>query len=133
MEQLKEEQYITIDYWSEDQIIYANWASDFLLVEEVKNGVIEVLEEIQSHSCAKLINDNRELQRAWDGANEWITETWVPQATEAGLRKFAHIISPDVFTQLSAESMKSSNDEASGEFQMRIFKDMDEAKKWVLE
>jgi len=45
--------------------------------------------------------------------------------------KFAHIVSPDVFAQLSAEFMEENNQEMENVFQFRIFESREDAEDWL--
>ncbi len=51
----------------------------------------------------------------------------MPRALAAGLKKFAHITSLDVFGALSAEELLTK----AGDFEMRIFSDRKEAEAWL--
>ncbi|MFP4088972.1 MAG: hypothetical protein ACLFUB_12975 [Cyclobacteriaceae bacterium] len=73
------------------------------------------------------MNDNSQLSGSWDEANDWIAQNWMPRALAAGLKKFAHITSLDVFGALSAEELLTK----AGDFEMRIFSDRKEAEAWL--
>ncbi|NBB73038.1 MAG: hypothetical protein GVY35_05090 [Bacteroidetes bacterium] len=51
----------------------------------------------------------------------------MPRALAAGLKKFAHIISPDVFGALSAEELVTK----ASDFEMRIFDNRADAEAWL--
>lgn len=100
--------FITCEYLQDKNYLYSNWIGSYLPVEDVKNGTLLVLEMIKEYSATTLINDNRELEGVWDEANEFIEKIWMPQAIDAGLKKFAHILSPNLYAQLSAEFMEDN-------------------------
>ncbi|MEM8970062.1 MAG: STAS/SEC14 domain-containing protein [Bacteroidota bacterium] len=106
--------------------LYTRWIGD-VTVEDVKAGGEKMLEQIQEKSCQKVLNDNRDVTGSWDDANEWITQNWMPRIVSAGLQKFAHIISPDIFAAMSVEEMMT---QVSG-FEMHIFEDEEKAKVWL--
>lgn len=128
----KGEVYYTVKYLEEKNIAYSNWKATFLTVEQVKEGALLGLQVIKDNAAVGLINDNRELEGSWDGANDWIAEFWMPQAIEAGLKKFAHILAADLFAQLSAEFMEDNQDDITSEFQLKMFDNYEDAEKWVL-
>lgn len=124
--------YINIKHVNDKNLIYANWKATYLTIEEVKEGTLLVLEAIKEYKTSWLVNDNRELSGSWDGANDWIVEVWMPQAIEAGLQKFAHIIAKDLYAQLSAEFMEDNTEKIEGGFELKMFDNYDDAENWLL-
>ncbi len=133
----KGEVYYSVEYLPEHHILFSEWFGSYLLVEEVKEGALLGLEKMKEYQVTKLLNDNTNLEGTWDEANDWIAQEWMPKAIEAGLMKFAHILAPDIFGQLAAEFMgdnaKKLEEETKNVFQMRMFGDLESAKKWLLE
>lgn len=127
------EPYIICEYFQDKQYLYSNWIGSYLPVEKIKQGTLLVLEMIKEHSATKLINDNRELEGVWDEANEFIEKVWMPQAIEAGLKRFAHILSPNLYAQLSAEFMEDNAKKIENIFALKMFGDFESAEKWVSE
>nr|WKN39872.1 STAS/SEC14 domain-containing protein [Tunicatimonas sp. TK19036] len=121
-----DKEFLHMDYNETTHWLYTRWMGDVTL-EDVKKGGEEILKQVQVHSCAKVLNDNRDVTGSWDEANDWIQQDWMPRMIAAGLRKFAHIISPDIFAAMSVEEMATR---ASG-YEMRIFEDIGEAKAWL--
>lgn len=120
------EEFIDIQHEEAYQGLYACWRGE-VTVEDVKQGAEKVLEQVQAHGCINLLNDNRDLTGSWDGANEWIEKDWMPRVVGAGLQKFAHMVSADIFAAMSVEEMATR---VSG-FEMRIFEDEQEARAWL--
>ncbi|WKN45131.1 STAS/SEC14 domain-containing protein [Tunicatimonas pelagia] len=118
--------FLHIEYNEASKWVYARWVGD-VTNEDVKHGAEKILEQLQQHHCPHILNDNRELVGSWDEVTEWVQQDWMPRAIGAGLQKFAHIISPDIFAAMSVEEMVTR---ASG-FEMRIFEDEAEAKAWL--
>jgi hypothetical protein len=120
------EVYFTSSYDETNGWIYNEWTGD-VTVEEVIEACkvsIEYLEEIKP---SKILNDNSQLSGSWDEANDWIAQNWMPRALAAGLKKFAHIMSSDVFGALSAEEMVTK----VSDFEMRIFSNRADAEAWL--
>lgn len=120
------EVYFTSVFDDENGWIYNEWKGD-LTVDEVIEACKVSLEFIEKEKPELVLNDNSRLTGSWDEANEWIAQNWMPRALAAGLKKFAHVISPDVFGALSAEELVTK---VSG-FEMRIFENEEEAKAWL--
>ncbi len=107
---------------------YSTWTG-YVTVEEVKQACLEGLALISSNRCPDLLNDNSLIAGPWSGANEWIATEWMPKALGMGLKRFAHVVSPNVFAALSASQLVSRVEGMN--FEMRIFQTRTEAQKWL--
>jgi hypothetical protein len=122
--------YYEASFNPDENWVLSDW-SGFVTVEEVKkaaNTGLEVFLKMQGN-CKKMLNSNEKLQGSWDDANEWIANEWMPRALEGGLKYFAHVVSPDIFAQMSAESMEQNFKEAG--FTMRTFGSLNDAENWL--
>lgn len=122
-----------VEYWNDKTITYANWIGNGLVVEQIKEGAMLMLEYLRESKTTFVLNDTRHVIGSWDEANDWIANEWMPKAVEMGLRKFAHVVSDDLFAQLSAEFMEDNSKKIDGGFQMRLFDNLKEAEKWLSE
>ena len=122
---------VEIQYVPEQKLLRANWTGSYLSLEEVQKGALAALEYLKRYNPPLLFNDNRELEGAWDEANDWVAQVWMPQAITTGMKKFAHILAQDLYGQLSAEFLEE-NSRKVGDFQMRLFSDEPEALHWLL-
>lgn len=120
--------YFSSTYAEDNGWIYNEWKGD-VTVDEVIEACKVSLDYLEKQPSAKILNDNSQLTGSWDEANEWIAQNWMPRALASGLKKFAHIISPDVFGALSAEEMVTK----VSDFEMRIFNNRAEAEAWLKE
>ena len=109
--------------------IYSSW-NGFVNIENVKTGCLAGLELLKEHKSPYLINDNSSLEGPWQQANEWIETVWMPQALEAGLRYFAHVVSKDIFGKLSVKDLEKK---VVGVFTMRLFDTAEQAENWIRE
>ena len=116
------------EYDEKNNWIYASWKG-FVTVDDVKAGAEKYLEFMKETGCPHLLNDNSELTGPWDGANEWIANDWTPRALAAGLKNFAHIVSPNVFGEISAKNMEVKLEKMG--FTMKTFKQSSEAANWL--
>lgn len=124
--------FFTLEYLQDKGIFYAAWFGSYLSVEQVKQGALLFLDEIASHSTSKLMNDNRQLEGVWDEANEWLAAEWMPAVIVRGLKKFAHIYSPDLYARLSAEFMQDNSQQFPEGFDLRLFDNQEDAEEWLL-
>lgn len=117
--------------WEFDAVnnwLYLNWIG-FVTKENLKKGAEIILNELEEKHYACLLNDNRELCGPWDSSVDYLREFWIPRAHEAGLKYFAHVLSPKVSGALSAQHFHRHT---IGTFQMQIFGDMEKAKQWLI-
>ncbi len=128
----KQEVFIEVEYLEQKNTLYSNWIGSYLSVEQIKQGGFLMLDEIQQHKCVLLLNDNRQLEGVWDEANEWIATEWLPLMIQAGLMKMAHILSQDLFAQLSAEFFEDNAQNVENMFQLKMFNNQEDAEKWLL-
>jgi hypothetical protein len=119
--------YFKWEYDAENKWLYMNWIG-YISKENLIKAAEEILVELQQNHYAFILNDNRELCGPWDQANEWLKENWIPKVKEAGLRYFAHVLSPGIAGALSAQSF---HQEVDGSFNMQLFGDMEKAQAWL--
>ncbi len=119
--------YLTIRYERENNWIYNEWRG-VLSIDSVMQGATAVLEIMRATACPYLLNDNLAVVGSWNQANDWIAREWMPQALELGLRRFAHVVAPGTFVQVSAEEMQKR---AAERFAMELFSNVEEARVWL--
>ena len=119
--------FLTIEFDVANQWIYNNWTG-VLPTEKVIQGCQATIEFLRENRCAHMLNDNRQVIGSWNSANDWIAANWMPQVLKLGLKRFAHIVSPGIFGQASAEEMVTR---VGNQLEIRLFKDVDLAKEWL--
>lgn len=124
--------FYTLEYLPKEAVYYSRWFGSYLPVEYIKQAALLYLEEIKKNPCPRLLNDNREVEGVWDEANQWLAEEWIPAALAAGLKKFAHIYSPDLYAQLSADFLADNVEKTPGAFEIRLFDSYDTALEWLV-
>ncbi len=121
--------YITIAYNQQNQQLEVDWKG-FQNLSSIQNGCMKMLDILKKKNCAKVINDNRNVQGTWSEAAEWVGIEWFPQMEKAGLRYFAWVFSPSTFSQLSA---KKAINMKEGKVTTQFFTDISSANKWLTE
>ncbi len=121
--------FITIRADNASRFVHNHWRG-MLSVDNVKQGATECLNMLRDTGYTQLLNDNTDIIGSWDEANDWIAETWMPQALALGLRQFAHILPPSIFGVTAAEQMRVR---VGDKFEMRLFKSLPEGKAWLAE
>ncbi len=117
---------VEIFYNPEEKFIYANWKG-YQPIEAVKAGCEKLLEAMKAKSCSKVLNDNTLVQGTWHGAAEWAAADWFPRMNKAGLKYFAWVYSPSVFSQLSTDKTISSAKNES----IKTFGSFKDAQQWL--
>ena len=87
-----------------------------------------MLQFLKVNGCNKVLNDGSKLKGNWTEAAEWAKTEWLPLAIEAGLKYFAWVYPPHVFSQLGADM---AIDEMKREISARLFADPHEAEQWL--
>ena len=121
--------FCTISLMPSQNYVYVEWIGFIDEAETSKTACQEVVEFIQHSEKSLLLNDNRRQTGPWPPINKWIGEVWIPSMIEAGLRKFAHIYSPNYFSELSAK--KNLRDDVSG-IKFGHFSNEKKARKWLV-
>lgn len=119
--------HITIAYHQQHRRLDVDWTG-FQSFESVQHGGMKLLEMLKENQCSKILNDNRNVLGTWSEAAEWTGEVWFPMIEKAGLKYFAWIYSPSMFSRLSA---KKSVDIAVGNVVTQFFTDPDFAEDWL--
>lgn len=120
-------EHITIIYHPEHRRLYADWTG-FQDLETVRQGCMVMLDYLVINKCDRIVNDNNRVQGNWSEAVEWVGNTWFPMMEQAGLKYFAHLFSPSLFSQLSAQK---SIDIMAGIITTQYFTDIKMAEAWI--
>jgi hypothetical protein len=120
------DKFIEISYDETNKWIYNNW-QDYQTMESIMVGGNKQIEAINLFKCSLVLNDNRLVKGTWTFAMEWINNDWFPRLLGAGVKRFALIQSPDIFSKFSAD--KVGQDDPNQVY--RTFKDIQEAQNWL--
>ena len=126
MEKLYEDEYIEIQYDSENHWIYSNW-QNYQKLHTVQKKKKKMLAFLKEKNCSKVLNDNRLVKGTWSFASDWVAKDWFPRMIEAGLNQFAWIYSPDAFSKFSTDKSAKNTE---GDIIM-TFNSIEEGKAWL--
>ncbi|MDQ2771317.1 MAG: hypothetical protein M3Y54_12545 [Bacteroidota bacterium] len=127
LQTLLEDSTITIAYDHLNEWLYADWHGDQNLAS-VQNGAGEILRLLVQQRCEKVLNDNTHVTSMWSEAAEWGGKEWFPAITAAGLRYFAWVYSPNVYSRLSTDLTLQFT---TGNAVIATFDDIETAKAWL--
>jgi len=99
--------------------------------DEVKAASLKMLEwqkrEGISKKCLIHVHDTKEIEGAWAGLVDWITNYFFPLNYDHGLRYNLSIISPDMFSKLSSIQLEQNG----GKVPTVICETLSEAERWI--
>ncbi|WP_338812333.1 hypothetical protein V9L05_13100 [Bernardetia sp. Wsw4-3y2] len=106
------EVFLELGYDPEQNWGLTNWIG-WVNEDNIKQGGVAMIELVKKYKIKNWLNDSRNNEGSWDGANDWIANSWMPQVVVAGLKKYSVILPKDLYSQLSAEFM-ADNAEQTG-------------------
>lgn len=98
------EVYYTAFYNEEKAWIESDWYG-YVSAEEVIQAVTQLLNELKSVPYVHHLNDSSKAEGAWEEANEWLAQNWIPFAISNGLKKFSFIVSQDIFSKMASDEL----------------------------
>ena len=108
MQSLSKQKNLEISYDPENKYLYCNWLGFQNKESIMKSGFI-ILDLLKQKKVSKVLNDNSQVTGPWQEAAEWTATVWFPQMIESGLKHFAWIFSPNIFSELSAKKAMPSS------------------------
>ena len=127
LQTLFEAPHITIAYDHLNEWMYADWRGDQNLTT-VQGGAMELLHQMTSQRCHKVLNDNTLVTSMWSEAAEWGGREWFPAMAAAGLQYFAWVYSPNLYSRLSTDlTLQFTGDGPI----VATFDNIDTAKAWL--
>ncbi len=127
---LIEESYGTFGYNPEFNCMFHLWKG-FLSVEEVKK-VAETTNPYIHQGITNVIADHRHMEMFSEEVSKYIAGEWLPAMEALGAKTTFVVMSPEAFTQISAEEMHE-NAKSKSAIHIRHFNSMDEAVRAMRE
>ncbi|HET8859317.1 hypothetical protein [Marivirga sp.] len=97
-------------------------------VDAIKSWGLEFADLVKNTKCAYLLNDDSKSTGPWTQAMDWIESTLIPKVMQAGLKYYAHVVSANTFSEMSAKEL---NINIAGKLEMATFKTVEDAKIWL--
>jgi len=119
--------YVDITVQKEKCQVQVSWKG-YQNNHSIQRGCRLMLDFLQNSKCHKVINDNTFLKGNWFETAEWAKKDWLPAAIEAGLKYFAWVYPPEIFSLLAADV---SVNEMSRDISARLFPTIAEAQAWL--
>ena len=124
---LLKEPHITISYDHLHEWLIADWHGEQNMTS-VQHGALEMLRLMKLQRCCKVLNDNTNVTSMWSEAAEWGGTEWFPAMAANGLRYFAWVYSPNIYSRLSTDLTLQF---VAGNAVVSTFDDIATAKSWL--
>ncbi len=122
------ESFITVEYNEELNTVCPVW-KEAPTSEEFRLGMNKVIEAMKEYNTGILKSDTAKIGAMDPEDGTWSATDWLDRAVKVGYRKFAVIISPDIFAQMSVEDTLN---QVNG-VEIKYFPSDAEATAWIKE
>lgn len=119
--------FLVLEYDPTHPWVHADFIGVLSLMS-IQKGMNAVLEKIKQHKLQKYLSDNTHIIGGWNIANDWLRDTWTPQAMQAGMRYVAHVMAPGHFGQHSMEELAPG---LPPNLNLKFFRTIPEAEQWL--
>lgn len=92
----------------------------------------QALHFIRETKATNWLSDIRHQGVVGPGDSNWLQQEIIPQAIQAGLKKSAAVINPDVFKKFYVQNISNNTNKKDG-FEFRFFDSEEAANQWLSE
>jgi hypothetical protein len=110
------------------QIVHSEWRA-FANSAELRAGLLRGIEAIKDHRAIGYLTDTRKVRVVVHSDQEWIKQTWLPLAIEAGLKRIAVVIASSGLGKATVEDVVGLTEEQG--LQSRTFDSLSAARSWA--
>ena len=121
--------YLTLYYHAAESLGHPVWTG-FASGEEHRNSVWECVKLIQEKNLQFWLTDNRKMKAVRKADQDWFTQEIIPILASSSLRKFAVLMSEDIFNQMAVENIYQHTTKINS-FEMKLFRDEPAALVWL--
>lgn len=123
-------------YYDQQNSIFENrWkGNEHLSDEDFKSNLLEYAQLAEKHRPKNYLVDNSTMDFIISpDLQDWVTIHVYPKTSHSDVKKFALVISPDIFTAVSVEQVVDEGADKFEGVQTRYFDKREDALKWILE
>jgi len=118
---------LTIDHGTNSILaVFKNYIKE----DEFKNFAKDILNKVKTSGKTKLLYDTRDLKVMPQSIQEWINETWFPEANNLGVSHMAFIVPDNIFGKVSMEQTNSKKEKV-GNINIQYFNNQANAQEWI--
>lgn len=133
MKTVYQSKYLTLVVETENQLIRVLWsvATEYMSDAEFRIELTKYAEISEEHQPKKSLVDTKHfLMPVAPEVQEWVNENIHQRSLKAGIKKFAYLVSKNIFSQVSIEqTMEESN--AKEIFDTQYFEGESQAIEWL--
>ncbi|MBC7391272.1 MAG: hypothetical protein H7329_18880 [Opitutaceae bacterium] len=111
------------------RVIQDTWHKRFETKENFEVVLSYIILQIETNKCLGWLADLRNMQGSFDESKNWIAETIIPAAINAGLKKEAIVVPKDVMARIATKDTINQIQN----FTIRQFDNIFLAEEWLLE
>lgn len=89
----------------DENCIKTTWSGNMIEPAPAQKAAKLVVEFLQNSMATKILDDNRMGMGDWPDIEDWMRKTWIPQLIAAGLKSYAHVLSPDLHAKEPAKRL----------------------------
>jgi len=118
---------LTIDHGTNSILaVFDNYIKE----DEFKQFAVDILDKVKTSGKTKLLYDTRGLKVMPQSIQDWINETWFPQANNLGVSHMAFIVPDNIFGKVSMEQTNSKKEKV-GNISIQYFNSQSNAQSWI--
>ena len=110
------------------QIVQSEWRA-FANSVELRASLLRGIDAIKDHHAVGYLTDTRKVKVIVHDDQEWIKDTWLPMAINAGLKRIAVITAAVGLGKLTVEDVVGLVDDRG--LQSRTFESIEAGLKWA--
>ena len=121
--------YLTLYYHTAESLGHPVWTG-FASGEEHRQSVWKCVKLIQEEKPKFWLTDNRKMKAVRKADQDWFSQEIIPIMATSSLRKFAVLVSEDIFNQMAVENIYQQVVKTNT-FEMKFFDDETTALAWL--
>lgn len=125
-----DESYLSIRWDGLHKHVFSEWRG-FANSAELRSSLLKGIAAIRDNRAAAYVSDARKLRVIVHEDQNWIKETWMPLAIQAGLKRLAFVTAGTGLGKLTIEDVAGLVDNHG--LLSRTFDSVASARKWVSE
>ena len=119
--------FLKLYHCENNTILVADWAG-LLTADKARSGCTTILDVLRQEPYTKILNNNTKVTGHYPGAVNWVGSVWFPTMYELGVRYFAWVYSPAIYTQISTDEIIK----LSSKVEIQTFYETGLALQWLV-
>ena|SRR6266849_4267375 len=125
-----EEPWLTLRWDDTHHCVHSEWKA-FANSKEYRAALMKGLEAIRENHATRYLTDTRKTRVIVHEDQAWVTDTWTPLATAAGLKRVAVVLADAGLGKVTVEETVHMVDRP--DLEVRTFDSVAAAQRWLAE